>query len=230
MSIHLEKLGRMVLDFLFPPKCVTCGKEGDFICNACLAASTPIRPPVCPVCILPLKSKRRCDCRYWQSLDGLSSPFEFRGAVRDAVLHLKYQNLRAVVPRLAELMTGYLADRPVPVDILTEVPMHPRRLKERGFNQSELLARALARRTGITYIRSLERRRHTLTQVGATSSRLRRKNVEQAFGCTDCEVQGRRVLLVDDVATTGATLDACAGALKEAGAVRVRGLTLAREI
>jgi ComF family protein len=127
-------------------------------------------------------------------------------------------------------MAGHLADRPVWTDIVTEVPLHSRRLKQRGYNQSELLARELAKRTGIAHSRSLKKDHQTRTQVDSGNSRLRRKNVEQAFSCTDHRVRGRRVLLVDDVATTGATLDACAGALKAAGAVRVRGLTLAREI
>lgn len=230
MITHLEKANRMVLDFLFPPKCINCGREGEYICKKCLATAVAIKPPVCPICLLPVKSNRKCDCRYWQSLDRLNSPYTFHGNIRKAVIQFKFNNLRAMAPFLAGLLKHYLADRPVTCDVLVPVPLHKKRLRQRGYNQSSLLAKELGKLTGVKPEPLLVRVRYSQSQVGSLSASQRRQNVANAFSCTDGRIKGRKVLLIDDVATTGATLDACAGALKKAGATMVQALTLAREI
>ena len=116
----------------------------------------------------------------------------------------------------------------MPGDVLVPVPLHPRRLRSRGYNQSELLARALSKKLGMEMDqRLLARTRNTPPQVSA-SREDRRDNVQGSFRC-DGRVDKRPVILVDDVATTGSTLMACAGALKDAGAASVWGLVLARD-
>ena len=116
------------------------------------------------------------------------------------------------------------------LDLLTPVPLHPRRLAERGFNQSELLARDLGERLGIPVAGCLERRRETKAQAGLKAAS-RWSNVREAFRCADEVVlDGRRVGVVDDVCTTGATLEECARALRAAGCSAVWGIAVARDL
>ena len=118
----------------------------------------------------------------------------------------------------------------MPVDVIAPVPLFPRRQRIRGYNQSALLAKALARQMGLSMEdHSLARARSTTSQVKTRGVDERRANVRDAFRCRDRELAGRRVLLVDDVSTTGATLDACAQALRDSGAASVWALTFAHE-
>ncbi|MFA6612040.1 MAG: ComF family protein [Dehalococcoidales bacterium] len=230
MLTHLDKINRMALDFLFPPKCISCGREGKYICDNCMDAVKGIKPPVCPVCMLPVAGKQKCDCRFWHSLDRLSAPFAFQGTIRKAVIQFKFHNLRAIAPFLAQLLYRHLENKPITFEILASVPLHKKRIRERGYNQSWLLARELGKLTGTHPDAVLVRSRHTSSQVDSDKARQRRINVSGAFDCRSHMVKDKKVLLIDDVATTGATLDACACALKKAGASQVQALTLAREI
>lgn len=130
---------------------------------------------------------------------------------------------------MAELMASHVKASPIPGEVLTAVPLHNQKLRERGFNQSYLLARELSVRTGLKMSECLTRSRYTLSQTKTGSVGERRKNVSGAFSC-DPDVKGKRVILIDDVVTSGATLDECARVLKEAGALSVWGFTFAREI
>ncbi|MCL0088986.1 ComF family protein [Dehalococcoidia bacterium] len=148
---------------------------------------------------------------------------------RDAVHHLKYRNLKALARPLAKLMAEYLESNPLPTDILVAVPLHSKRVRQRGYNQSDLLAEELSHLIDLpTASGSLVRLRNTPSQV-SLGAEARRSNVQGAFRCKNQVCQGKGVLLVDDVCTTGATLNACALALKEAGAASVWGLTFSRE-
>jgi len=143
---------------------------------------------------------------------------------------MKYRHLKAVAAPLGELLAGHLRAYPLPGDFLVPVPLHRKRLRERGYNQAALLARETGRITGLPVREGwLARRRDTVTQARAASAAERRSNVREAFVCP-LELHGEGVLLIDDVCTTGATLDACASALKSAGAGPVWGLTVAREL
>jgi ComF family protein len=128
------------------------------------------------------------------------------------------------------LLAESLESKPLPAEVIIPVPLHPQRLRERGYNQSGLLARELGRVSGLpVWEGSILRLRNTPAQVKAASADDRRSNVRGAFSCNDEKVRGKRVLVLDDVCTTGATLDSCAVALKAAGASSVWGLVLARE-
>ena len=119
----------------------------------------------------------------------------------------------------------------MPGEVLICVPLHPRRLRERGYNQSNLLARELGERIDLPVIEDcLIRVKQAQPQVRAADVEERRRNVTDAFVCRDERVSGRQIILVDDVCTSGATLESCAVALKNKGATSVWGLTLAREI
>ena len=149
---------------------------------------------------------------------------------REVVHHLKYKGLKALAVPLGGLLADYLQSYPLPTQVLVPVPLHPRRLRQRGYNQSTLLGRELSKFITLPLMEGcLIRLRNTASQARAADVKERRKNVEGAFECLDERLRGKQVLLIDDVCTTGATLDACAGALKAGGAISVWGLTLARE-
>ncbi len=151
--------------------------------------------------------------------------------MRQAIHQLKYHNLRAIAATLGEMLHEYLIAEPVPADVLVPVPLHPKRWRERGYNQSGLLALEMGRLAGLPVVDGcLTRQRHTLPQARTSNVQERQSNMAGAFTCRDDRLRDRRVLLIDDVSTSGATLDACAGAAKAAGAVSVWGLVMAREI
>jgi len=151
--------------------------------------------------------------------------------MRQAIYQLKYRNLRALAEPLARLLNDYLVTSPVPGDVLVPVPLHRKRLRERGYNQSSLLAKELGKLISLPVVDNcLVRQRQAPPQARTTSVEERQSNVAGAFTCRDQRLQDRQVLLIDDVATSGATIDACAVALKTTGVTSVWGLALAREI
>jgi ComF family protein len=221
------------VDSFFPRRCVGCGKGGDFLCPRCLGRLPKLVPPLCPKCGRPQASAIICAiCRKRQTeLDGIRSPFRFDEAIRKAIHELKYRNLKAIAPCLAGLLADYLGANPLPGEALICVPLHPRRLRERGYNQSGLLVRELGKRVDLPVIEDcLIRVNQAQPQVRAVDVEERRRNVADAFVCRDEKVSGKQIILIDDVCTSGATLESCAVALKNRGATSVWGLTLAREI
>ncbi len=230
---QVAKFRRMALDLFFPQWCLGCRKEGALICPSCRSLLPRVMPPLCPRCGRPQSSGILCPgCVSWQAeIDGIRSPFRFDGVMRQAIYQLKYRNLRALVTPLVQLLADYLAANPVPAEVLVPVPLHRKRLRERGYNQSGLLARELGKLAGLPVVGDcLIRWQHTFPQARTSSVEERQSNVANAFTCRDDRLRGRQVALIDDVATSGATLDACAGVLKAAGASSVWGLVLAREI
>jgi len=230
---QLTKLKGRVVDFLFPQWCVGCGKEGTFICDSCRRSLPRVMPPLCPKCGKPQSSGSLCPtCVSWQAeIDGIRSPFRFDGVMRQAIHQLKYRNLRALAEPLAKLLNDYLATYPIPGEVLVPVPLHRKRLRERGYNQSSLLAKELGKLADLPVVDGcLIRQRHAPPQTRSSTVEERRSNVAGAFVCRDHRLQDKQVLLIDDVSTSGATLDACAVALKAIGATSVWGLVLAREI
>ena len=233
MPPQLTKLKGVALNLLFPQWCVGCGKEGDFICYSCRQSLPRIMPPLCPRCGRPQPSGILCpSCVSWQAeIDGIRSPFRFDGVMRQAIHQLKYRNLRAIAQPLARLLNDYLGTNPMPGEVLVPVPLHHKRLRERGYNQSSLLTKELGKLTNLPIVDDcLIRQRHAPPQARTSTVDERRSNVAGAFTCRDGRLQDKQVLLVDDVSTSGATLDACAATLKVAGATSVWGLVLAREI
>jgi competence protein ComFC len=224
---------RVALDLLFPRWCLGCGREGDYICGTCRRSLPEITPPVCPGCGRPHDGGGVCPrCAAGKpAILAIRSPFQFDGVVRRAIHELKYRNLRDIARPMAGLLNEYLAASPLPGEVLVPVPLHPKRQRERGYNQSALLARELGRLSGLPVVEScLVRRQHTPPQARTASAAERQHNVAGAFACRDGRLRGREVLLVDDVATSGATLNACALALKSRGSPAVRGLVMAMEI
>jgi len=168
---------------------------------------------------------------FCDTLCGVLCSLGFDGVVRQAIHQLKYRNVRTLAVPLAKLLHDYLVANPVPGEVLVPVPLHRKRLKERGYNQSSLLAQELGKLTNLPVVDDcLIRLRHAPPQARTSTVAERRSNVAGAFTCRDHRLQDRQILLIDDVSTSGATLDAGAAALKAAGATSVWGLVLAREI
>lgn len=230
---RITGLKRVALDLLFPRWCIGCGKEGDYICRACCELLPAISPPICPKCGRPQSQGILCgDCRDAPAqIDGIRAPFVFEGIVRQAIHELKYRNLRALVPTMVGWLHDYLVENSIPADVLVPVPLHRKRLRDRGYNQSALLAGELGRLSGLPVVTDgLVRHRYAAPQARSAGVSERQRNVADAFICPDRRFQGKKVLLIDDVSTSGATLNACAGALKSAGTAQVWGLVIALEL
>jgi ComF family protein len=165
------------------------------------------------------------------AIDGIRSVFLHEGGVRKAIHRLKYDGRHSLAVILARLMADHWQANPMPSDLLAPVPLHPVRQRERGYNQADLLARALGDMISLPVVTTgFKRVRHTQPQTSLNAVD-RRDNVQGAFLCQsrrDNTIVGRRVVVIDDVCTTGSTLEACSLALKAAGASTVWGFTLAR--
>ncbi|MGA3093875.1 MAG: ComF family protein [Dehalococcoidales bacterium] len=233
MLYRLDQLGRAVTDFFFPQFCIGCGREGEVLCPRCCEKLPRLSPPFCSRCGLPQTDNRPCrDCAGLDmAIDGIRSPFTFEKLTREVVHQFKYQNLRVLAAPLSGVLHAYLSENPISADMLIPVPLHPKRLRERGYNQSLLLAFELGKLSGIPVRPDiLKRHINTPPQARTASSIERHRNMHEAFTSADGKLKDKRVLLIDDVSTSGATLDACASALKQAGALSVWGLTVAREV
>jgi ComF family protein len=226
----LARVFDRALDLVFPPRCVSCDAFGDFICPRCQADMVPADGSRCLTCWMPLNPPHSCRrCRTHRlALSGVRSAFVYDAAARDAVLAFKFRGLSAIAPAMARSMAACFADWNPPVNALVPVPLAGHRRRLRGYNQSELLAKELSRLTGIPLARrGLARRRSTPPQARLTGED-RRRNVAGAFA-TGRSIRDGAVLLIDDVITTGATLDACARVLLIEGVDSVFALTFARE-
>jgi ComF family protein len=240
--ISFKSLSALGLDLLFPRHCCSCGAglsamEENGLCWDCRAASLPVVPPWCACCGAVVAGRvdheffcMRC-AEDQPGYDQARSLFRYEGGVRDAIHALKYRRNFSVVPDLARLIAaGLLTYFPeLPEDaVFSAVPLHPRKERHRGFNQGRELLRGLrAIRPGTRIWEGLRRTRDTETQTHLSAT-ARRDNVRGAFAIHTTKTLPSTVLLVDDVMTTGATLDACARVLRKGGVSHIYALTLAR--
>lgn len=224
-----QRVWTAVVDTLFPPRCGGCRAEGRLWCDACHASLVFVQPPTCDKCGEPntIGLCHNCQAQPLQ-IEAIYSVVIFDGQIRQAVHGFKYERLSSLAEPFGRLLADYWQTRALQADWLVPVPLHAARQRERGYNQSELLARQLSQHTGVPLLPiGLRRTRVTKVQMQLNAAE-RKVNVAGAFQCNDTRLSGRRVVVIDDVCTTGATLDACASALLQAGAASVIGLTLAR--
>lgn len=238
---------RHFIDIIYPPRCAICQKflwkdrakvdqEELLFCQSCFDGFSKIISPLCPVCGKPFASEVEedhfCeDClRKRPFYDAARAPYCYEGGIMEAIHQFKYAGKSHLAQSLGPLLTSFARRWMNKTDgyLMMPVPLHPRKLRERGFNQSLLLARYAAPLLGTELdFLSLRRIRYTQPQTGLKSEE-RRKNVRKAFEITDKKaLKGRTIFLVDDVTTTGNTLNECARILKRAGSKEVFCLVLA---
>lgn len=224
-----------VLDLIYPPCCLVCGKAGDdYLCADCLEKIDTIGPRHCSKCGMPDDGMICLDCREIEyAFDSACSAGTFDGVLQTAIHKFKYRNHIVMADPLGDLLYRCFADAHLAgkVDVVIPVPIHKSRMVERGFNQSIELAKRFCKRTSLPLDTSiLIKHRNTPHQVNLRQE-IRLTNVRDAFTVVNAEnVCGKRILLIDDVFTTGSTLHEAAKALKTAGASQVHAYTLARSL
>lgn len=231
-----QQILQQALDLLFPPKCAACQRSGAILCPACMATIRPLPPPYCTHCNTPLDASSMCkNCRYAPlRLNGLRVVSKYEGTLRACIHALKYAGNRRMAEPLGLLLANVYRIHGLRADMIVPVPLHSERIQQRGYNQACLLAQVCAKHTNVALNSSLVvRMRSTASQVHL-SIKERHSNVAGAFSCTPAVtkggLRGHNILLIDDVCTTGATLEACATPLFAAGAQAVWGLVLARPL
>lgn len=219
------------IDWFYPPRCATCGKWGERWCFTCQQTVKPLAATeICPLCGIPQQEAELCvECTTFRPMyTALRSWGSYEGTLRTAIHRLKYHSDIGLSEILARPLTELLRDLNWQIDLVTAVPLSNKRRRTRGYNQAALLARWVGLSTGVPFqSKALIRLRDTASQVGLHAHQ-RRENVAGAFQATSDTVLGKKVLVIDDVTTTGATMQACTQGLISAGADQVFGLTLAR--
>jgi ComF family protein len=236
----LRGAGETLLSLFYPPHCVACERDvpdGTHLCPECAGQARRIRAPHCRRCSQPFYGAITgpFTCSNCDGLDfhfeSAICPYHAAGVVRDVVHRFKYQREFHLRRQLAEWMAAGLDDERLqnpPFDALAPVPLHPAKLREREFNQAAVLAKLISNRTGKPMLDCLKRTRYTGTQT-LLDRKQRMENLRGAFSSRQsANVTGRHMLLIDDIFTTGSTVDECSRILQSAGAASVRVLTVAR--
>jgi ComF family protein len=240
--IALQKFDLLeaAVSLLYPPVCTICGRSirgGEYLCNQCESKAVRIVAPFCHQCSEPFEgsitSAFTCaNCAHREiHFDAAVAAYRGRGIVRQVIHEFKYDrqiHLRHLVARWLRAALDDERLRGRRFKLIVPVPLHPARQRERGFNQATLLAELVGAQSSIPVKALLERIRYTNTQTALDRAE-RMENLHNAFRLRkNADVRGLRVLLVDDVLTTGSTLNECARVLKRAGALSVHAATAAR--
>lgn len=218
-----------VLDLLFPKRCVSCRKFGSYFCTVCQSKIEFISQPICPACGRPAidgATHHGCQTRY--GLDGMWAFAHYKGPVKQAIHQLKFRFVSDLVVQTVDILvknrSGYLPQ----FDLFTPVPLHISREKFRGFNQSLLIAKELGKQFQIPVNEKILKKIIASKPQTELKREERLKNLKGAYECIDeKQVRGKKVVIIDDVSTTRATLFECAKALKRSGAKVVWGIVLA---
>lgn len=237
---HTRTIGRYVLDIFFPLSCLGCARNNTLLCQTCCSKIKPRYEQFCPYCRKHLTphGETCIACSSKNTLDGVFVAYEYSQPLVNTTLHaFKYHSLESLAYPLSELFVQAVISSGLPLpDCILPVPLHPWRLRYRGFNQSELLGQALATTllpgTAIPFdTESLVRHRFTLPQQKMPHIKSRKHNIKNAFSLSKqnkCSLKGKSVWIIDDITTTASTLDACARVLKQAGTRKVFGVVFAQ--
>lgn len=227
--LHFQPIlrsGRAIAEALYTQRCAECNRRGAWVCARCLVSPMRIVPAGCTRCWAAYADDCLCP-ELPPDLERVSAAYPYSGWVRSAVIKFKFEDERSRAGHLAEHMAP-LIDQARPPDLLVPVPLHSDRQRTRGYNQAELLARKLSEQSGIPLGSGLVRRVERGHQVGRNKTE-RWDAVKDAFACPDPDlVRGKRIVVVDDVITTGATVANCAIALQTAGSTSVSAISVAR--
>jgi ComF family protein len=232
---RLFQLAEKFRDLIFPPICANCRQAGTLICADCYQQIQWIKKPICAGCGQMLGSNTNQKlCKTCQAhplpLKQICAATIFAEPISTIIHKMKYEGAFGLASNLADLMVSAWSEWETPVDLVVPIPLHPARQKNRGYNQSALIAQYFSKQLGYKFAPDvLKRARFTVPQVGLNAED-RLKNVQNAFAAENCEISKMRILLIDDVCTTGATLASAAETLLEAGASAVSGYCLARAI
>ena len=229
----LRQVVSTTADSLFPVRCVHCNRDGALLCATCLMDATRLTSDgSCRMCALPTHGTTLCGrCSSDPPpVSSLVAAFAFDGAIRSAVHSLKYEGLRAISPILSEEMASRWGVRRRTPDVVVPIPLHRFRLRSRGYNQAELLAGPVGMSLEVP-VRTdlLHRVVDSPSQAGARDEAERARRVRGIFAA-EAGVKDQHILLIDDVATTGSTINSAASTLLDAGAWGVSALVLAREL
>ncbi len=213
----IKTLWKGFLDLLFPPRCVFCRRL------------TQGGASLCPRCREKLPYTRDASCQRFPHVDSCCSPLYYTDEVRSSLLRYKFGGLSMYAGCYGEILAKCIDENGFSCDSISWVPLSRQRLRKRGYDQARRLSEETAGRLGLPCVGTLRKRRDNPAQSGTGNAEKRRKNVKGVYeALPEAEIAGRRILLVDDIVTTGATLSECASVLKAAGAAAVLGATLAR--
>jgi ComF family protein len=229
---RVQQAANLLMGLVLPSTCAVCRQVGALLCPDCRAALPRIETALCTRCGRPLAENAASYCarcaRQPLLLQCVRTPFFFEAPISGIIHQLKYKGFFALAEPVADLMADAWPEAASGIDIIVPVPLHEQRQKMRGYNQAALLAHRLGQRWDLPVVEDgLYRSRHTQPQVGLSLAE-RQRNVTGAFTAVPGTFQGQRVLLVDDVFTTGSTLTAVTRILLEAGALFVWGYCAAR--
>jgi len=220
---------KRILEYLFPKFCVSCKIEGVYLCKNCAEDILEVKSQTCPKCGRLSDSGRYClKCRKGKFLKGIICATYFEeGPIKEIIHNFKYNSLQ----EFSKILGLKMADSGIEFtcfDYITFVPLHRKRLAQRGYNQAQLLSEEIAKIKHIKCENLLIKVKHTKRQVGLIGSK-RRRNLESAFRINkEIEIENKKIIIVDDISTTGTTLNECARVLREAGAKEIWGLVVAR--
>lgn len=230
LKLLTQKLGGTALDWLFPPSCVSCKAPGYELCPECRAKIKLVEGRLCPTCGVPHLNYANCHLCQQKPPDftALRSWAIYEGVIQQMIHALKYKHRLSIALPLGQYLANFFDTLGWPIDLIVSVPISPRRQRARGYSQATAIARVFQRHTAIPFnANALGRVKHTPSQVGLTI-KARMENVQDVFWAMPSKVKGKRVLVIDDVCTSSATMRSCAAALQQAGAGEVYGLTVAR--
>ncbi len=238
----VRRLALAVLDLALPPRCIGCGDRVDapgLACAACWSKLTFIAPPLCQSCGAPfdfaIEGSHRCAACHARppSFDRARAAVVYDEGSRNLILGFKHGDRLHAAPAFGAWLARAGAELLEDADLITPVPLHRWRLLKRRYNQAALIAEHAGRRTGVTHLPDLLERHRATPSQGELGPAARARNVAGAFRLNPSNadrVKGSRIVLVDDVLTTGATVEACVKVLRRGGAARVDVLTLARVV
>ncbi|MEK9129988.1 MAG: ComF family protein [Patescibacteria group bacterium] len=236
MFFKFKKIINFFLDLLFPIECIGCQKENIWLCEKCLKKINLNLKNFCPICRKP--ARMGCICQKCLSHSPFKNifivSFYKEKIIKQAIHTFKYKHIRDLAKPFGEIIINFLYQSKTNLlfdnsYFLIPVPLHRKRLFERGFNQSELLAQIIAQQLGISTINNILKRKQNTKSQTKLKEKERRKNIKNAFICLHPEnIKNKNIILLDDILTTGSTLREAARVLKKAGAREIIGLVLAK--
>ena len=234
MKLFLIKCKNFVLDILFPPLCLNCKKgltQNKYLCDNCHNSIQLNTSLFCPVCRLRLAENKKI-CGHTKYLLGAAGNYD-DSVIRNLIHYFKYNSFENLTPILGEILLRYIENCKLKIEnfIIVPIPLHPSRERQRGFNQSKLLAEYIAQRLNLNSIDALKRIKNTKPQAQCKNNESRTENIKNCFKIKESaikSIKNKNILLIDDVFTTGSTINEAVQILKQNGARKIIALVVAK--